>query len=458
MKIKKFILLIGDFIILYGSLALALALRYWKFDFSVFQSHILPFTPLFIVWIVIFFIHDLYSIDIAKNSIEFTSALTRSIIVCALVSLAYFYLAPFFFPVSIAPKTNLLLTILVFVVLFCAWRYLFNLIIGSLTPKTNIAIIGYNPQVADLIKEIKQKPQLGYKLKLIVKEQSSNDLTNEEVNDPKTKYGFKNLKQLLVQEKINLAIISPEVYKSIDVIQALFECLRNKIDFINLSVFYEKFAKKIPISVINQVWFLENISQNQKKAYEFFKRIFDCILALILFLFILPFWFLIALMIKISSPGPIFYKQIRIGKGGKPFQLIKFRTMIKEAEKDGPKMAQENDPRITKIGRFLRKTRLDELPQLWNIIKGEMSFVGPRAERPEFQETLKSLIPFYQERFLIKPGLTGWAQIKYGYTSSLDENFEKLQYDLYYIKNRSFLFDLEIILKTINIILRGSGR
>ena len=132
--------------------------------------------------------------------------------------------------------------------------------------------------------------------------------------------------------------------------------------------------------------------------------------------------------------------------------------MIKDAEKDGPKMAQENDPRITKFGKFLRKTRLDELPQLWNIIKGEMSFVGPRAERPEFQKSLKSLIPFYQERYLIKPGLTGWAQIKYGYTSSLDENFEKLQYDLYYIKNRSFLFDLEIILKTINIILRGRGR
>jgi lipopolysaccharide/colanic/teichoic acid biosynthesis glycosyltransferase len=124
----------------------------------------------------------------------------------------------------------------------------------------------------------------------------------------------------------------------------------------------------------------------------------------------------------------------------------------------GPQMAQENDPRVTRFGKFLRKTRLDELPQLWNIIKGEMAFVGPRAERPEFHEKLKEHIPFYQERYLIKPGLSGWAQIKHGYSSSIKDNFEKVQHDLYYVKNRSFLLDLSVILKTINIILRGGGR
>ena len=132
--------------------------------------------------------------------------------------------------------------------------------------------------------------------------------------------------------------------------------------------------------------------------------------------------------------------------------------MVQNAEKNGPQMAQKNDPRTTKLGGFLRKTRLDELPQLWNIINGQMSFVGPRAERPEFHQELKTKIPFYQERYLIKPGLSGWAQIKYGYTSSIEDNFEKIQHDLYYIKNRSFPLDLSIILKTINIILKGGGR
>jgi len=132
--------------------------------------------------------------------------------------------------------------------------------------------------------------------------------------------------------------------------------------------------------------------------------------------------------------------------------------MVKDAEKDGPKMTKENDPRVTKFGRFSRKTRLDELPQLWNVVRGQMSFVGPRAERPEFHQELKAKIPFYQERYLIKPGLSGWAQIKYGYTSSLEDNFEKIQHDLYYVKNRSFVLDLSIILKTINIILKGGGR
>lgn len=461
MKIKKIILLIGDIIILYAALAGALAIRYNSFDLGTFKTHLIPFTIVYFFWIVVFYIHNLYDLSIAKNNAIFYSALFRALLINTGLAIAFFYFAPQISTIAIAPKTNLFLTILVFVVLFWLWRNIFNQLAKSTTLNINTAIVGHNPHALELAKEIIKNPQLGHKIKLIIKHKEEEDI--ESLNEPElrnieTITGLDNLKETLAQKKIATAIVAPEVYQSPELIQNLFECLRHKIDFVNLSTFYERIVQKIPVSAINEIWFLENISQRQRGLYDSSKRIFDFFAGLGLLIGLLPFWPIIALGVKLKSPGPTFYKQTRIGQGGKPFRLTKFRTMIKDAEKDGPKMAQENDPRITKLGRFLRKTRLDELPQLWNVIKGEMSFVGPRAERPEFHEELKTHIPFYQERYLIKPGLSGWAQINCGYSSSIEDNFEKVQYDLYYVKNRSFLLDLGIILKTINIILRGGGR
>lgn len=164
------------------------------------------------------------------------------------------------------------------------------------------------------------------------------------------------------------------------------------------------------------------------------------------------------MLVKIEGGGPIFYRQVRVGHKGRLFNLIKFRTMRQDAEAKGAQWTVENDKRITKIGKFLRKARLDELPQLVNILRGEMSFVGPRAERPEFHQLLVKEIPFYEKRYLVKPGLTGWAQINYTYGSSVADTKEKLSYDFYYIKNRSFIFDVGIILKTVNIVLSALGR
>jgi len=456
MRIKKLILLIGDVIILYASLVITLTIRYQGFDFSIFKEHLLPFSIIYLLWLIIFYIHNLYDLDIAKNNVEFSSALIRALIIGAFISIAFFYLAPNITSIAITPKTNLFINILVFMVLLYGWRYLFNFLVGSLKLKINTAIIGYSPQVTELAKDIIKNPQLGYKLKLIVKNHEKIDKTD--LPEIKITQGLENLKEILEEEKIATAIVAPEIYQSPDLIQNLFECIRYKIDFINLSEFYENVTQKVPLTAINQIWFLENISQRDKNLYGFFKRIFDFVFASILLIISLPFWLIIALIIKIDSPGPVFYKQARIGREGKSFKIIKFRSMIKDAEKDGAKWAEDDDKRITKFGKFIRKTRLDELPQLLNIVKGEMTFVGPRAERPEFHKQLKNSIPFFQERYLIKPGLSGWAQIKYGYGSSIKDAFEKVQYDLYYVKNRSFPFDLAIILKTINTILRGRGK
>jgi len=456
MRIRKLILLIGDVVILYASLAIALTIRYQGFDLNTFKLHLLPFSIIYLIWLIIFYIHNLYDLDIAKNNVEFSSALIRALLIGGLISVVFFYLAPNFASINITPKTNLFLNILVFIILFYGWRSLFNFLIGSLKLKINLAIIGYTPQTTELAKEIIKNPQLGYKLKLIIKNHEKIDKID--LPEIKISQGLENLKEILEEEKVSTAVVAPEIYQSPDLIQNLFECIRYRIDFINLSEFYENITQKIPLTAVNQIWFLENISQRNRVFYEFFKKIFDLFFAFILLIITLPFWLIVALIIKFTSSGPIFYKQTRIGQEGKPFKIVKFRSMIKDAEKDGAKWAEDNDKRITKFGKFIRKTRFDELPQLWNIIKGEMSFVGPRAERPEFHKQLKNSIPFFQERYLIKPGLSGWAQIKYGYGSTIKDSFEKVQYDLYYVKNRSFPFDLSIILKTINIILRGGGR
>ena len=236
---------------------------------------------------------------------------------------------------------------------------------------------------------------------------------------------------------------------------AVLACLDYRCRVTDQPTFVEKFLDEVPAENINTQWFL--VADLQKMSgYEAVKRMTDIILATIGFVLTLPFWPLIALAIRLDSRGPIFYKQIRVGLHGRQFSIFKFRTMRQNAEKDGAQWASTNDSRITRIGRLLRKTRLDELPQLWNILRGEMSLVGPRPERPEFVEQLSELIPHYRQRHLIKPGLTGWAQIRYSYGASVEDAHRKLCYDLYYLKNRSIDLDAAIVIRTVGRFLLGA--
>jgi lipopolysaccharide/colanic/teichoic acid biosynthesis glycosyltransferase len=231
------------------------------------------------------------------------------------------------------------------------------------------------------------------------------------------------------------------------------------MDFASLAAFAEQLTGRVPLGAISQQWFLENISENSKRSYDSAKRVFDVVAAVVLGIPTLALMPFIVLAIWLNSPGYPFIHQRRTGLHGKPFVLVKFRSMIPDAEKHtGAVWADDHDPRITVVGDFLRRTRLDELPQLWNILRGDISLVGPRAERPELDAKLATDIPFYFERYFIKPGLSGWAQINYPYVSSTHDAVRRLEHDLYYIKHRSLVLDLEIILKTINISLRQEGK
>ena len=228
------------------------------------------------------------------------------------------------------------------------------------------------------------------------------------------------------------------------------------IDVLNLGAFIELFHREIPLSYRNLHWHTADFFLPKHSVTVLVKRLVDFTAALFGLILLLPFFPIIMLLIKMDSSGPALYSQIRAGFMGKPFKIYKFRTMREDAESSGAQWAQKKDPRVTRIGSFMRKTRIDEIPQLWNVLKGDMSLVGPRPERPEFIETLKESIPLYEWRCLVPPGLTGWAQIRHGYTDTVDGIRRKLQYDLYYIKKHSIWLDLEIILSTIPLIMKGS--
>lgn len=267
-----------------------------------------------------------------------------------------------------------------------------------------------------------------------------------------------DLVQYALENKIHSIVISMKDRRGTLPIHNILECKMHGIDVMEWATFYEKNTNKIDIMNINPSHLILGDGFQKNRVTVVVKGIMDRVLSFLGLLCFLPFGLLIAILIRIESRGPVLYSQERVGLNGRPFRILKFRSMVADAEKGlSPQWAAQNDPRITRIGAFLRKTRLDEVPQLINILKGEMSFVGPRPERPFFVAELEKVIPFYSLRHITKPGLSGWAQIRYRYGATVEDAVKKLEYDLYYIKNLSIFLDLMIFMETIQVILFGKG-
>jgi sugar transferase (PEP-CTERM system associated) len=241
-------------------------------------------------------------------------------------------------------------------------------------------------------------------------------------------------------------------------VRDVLKCKLRGIEVLDAMTFYERVTGKLMIENINPSWFIFSDGFRLTPFMRVSKRLVDVVLALFGLIIAAPFLPLIALAVRLESPGPILFRQLRVGEGERYFHLYKFRSMRQDAEKDtGAVWASKNDPRVTRLGRFMRKTRIDEIPQLFNVLKGEMSFVGPRPERPEFVEGLTEMIPYYSNRHCVKPGVTGWAQVRYSYGASAEDALEKLRYDLYYIKNYSLLLDIYIFFATFRVVLGARG-
>ena len=434
-------LFLGDIALLYGALFLTLFIRYGGAFTENIYVHLLPFSVIFIAWVLVFYIADLYELSAIKNTLMFFSTLFYAMLINIALAIAFFYLIP---AIEIAPRRNLFIFVGIAILLITGWRWAYNKILVKTGYRNNTLIVGLSPLSQELYDFLLANPQLGYNALGII------DVQNEAAAD--------TLEKVIRERDVKTLVIAREVYTIPHIIEVLYRLVPLKLRFSSLSKFSERVTGKIPLSAIDQAWFLDNLSEGNKRGYEIAKRIVDIVGSILLGILSIPFCIGILAAIKLYAPGPVLYRQVRRGRTGAPLTVIKFRTMVPQAELQGAVWAQTNDPRVTRIGRFLRKARLDEIPQLWNILKGDLSLVGPRPERPEFHGKLSREIPFYNERYLIKPGLMGWAQLKYSYGASMQDTIEKLQYDLYYIKNRSLMLDLSIILRTLNIIARQAGR
>lgn len=453
---KKYTLIASDLVAFYGALALVLLIRYGMDDFPArWDAHIIPFSVLLIVWILALYIANLYDVRMMRNDREFFERLGQAMVFAAVASLVFFYLIPFF---SITPKLNLFLFLIALAAFMWGARYLYNVFIAG-SSKKRLLIVGLNRESLDLAAQVTDNPQLGYRITALVRlGQEDLPLADGGIRWPVIDE-LTNVDQYIAERGIDTVVISPAAYQMTEVVGFFYGALSRKVDFISLASMSERLTGRVPLGAISQAWFLDNITEGSKKSLDFIKRLIDVTVATVLGILTLVLTPVVGALLLLDTPGPVFFRQKRTGRGGVPFEIIKFRTMRTDAESaTGAVWAKENDPRVTRIGRFLRSTRIDELPQLWNILRGDMSLVGPRAERPEFDAKLAPHIPFYRERYLIKPGLSGWAQINYPYGSSEADALEKLQYDLYYIKHRSLALDIEIILKTISIALRRAGR
>ncbi|HZJ18149.1 MAG TPA: exopolysaccharide biosynthesis polyprenyl glycosylphosphotransferase, partial [Patescibacteria group bacterium] len=327
----------------------------------------------------------------------------------------------------------------VFLILFYIWRYSFEAF-SNLKAKNGLAIIGDNEKTITLQKELDKNIGAGYQLEMIVR----------------SKDDFSELARQITTGKVKTVVLCDD-FNQETTGPFLLSLLPHQISIFNYPDFYELITHKIPVEALGTEWFLENLKEGNRNYFQFTKRVIDLSVSGLILLLSIFLWPFIALFIKLESEGPIFFKQTRLGRQGKKFVIYKFRTMT--IKNNDNSLTKEKDDRVTTVGRFLRKTRLDELPQTINIIKGEMSFIGPRPERPELANELEESVPFYNVRLIVKPGLSGLDQVSGEYHSpSRADTLKKLQHDLFYIKNRSMYLDSVITLKTIATVFKGYGR
>jgi sugar transferase (PEP-CTERM system associated) len=336
-----------------------------------------------------------------------------------------------------------------------SWRIIYNHILKTRQLDQKIMIIGSGPLAKNIAKEIVERVDTGFKVVGLITDQS--ERVGEKLENPSIIGDPSQILDIATKERVDRIIVALDERRGRFPDAQLLECKMKGIAIEEGIGFYEHLTGRLQVDSLRPSFLIFSDGFKKWKLTMLTKRVTDFVLSMIALTLFSPFILVISILIKIDSRGPVFYKQERVGEGGKTFKLLKFRSMVEGAEANGPVWAGNDDDRITRIGRWIRKWRLDEIPQMVNVIKGDMSFVGPRPERAYFVEKLRQEIPFYDQRFYVKPGITGLAQVKYQYGASKEDALEKLRYDLYYIKNLSSLFDLLIVFETIKVVLSGKG-
>jgi sugar transferase (PEP-CTERM system associated) len=374
-------------------------------------------------------------------------AMLATIAICAFV----FFLLP---PVTLDRRTLLLSGVVAFMSSVVV-RMLFERIVDEDLFKSRVIVYGGGRLAASILSLRRRTDQRGFRLLGFITTvgdapQVPNDKQLERPED---------LFAWAIENDVDEIVVAMDDRRQGFPVHEFLECRMAGIEVMELPSFLERETGKVHLDILNPSWIIFGDGFGASYFQRALERIFDIVASTALLILASPFMLLAALAIRIEDGlgAPILYQQIRVGQHGKRFGVYKFRSMRTDAESAGAQWAVKDDPRVTRVGSIIRKTRIDELPQLWNVLRGDMSFVGPRPERPEFVGELEQRIPYYRERHTVKPGITGWAQLCYPYGSSEKDALEKLQYDLYYVKNRSLIFDLAILVQTVEVVLWGKG-
>ncbi len=457
-RLRQGILVLGDLISYYIGFIIALSIRNLSIpSVEKIVQQLSPFSIVFLLWIVANYVNGLY--DLRLMTMEGNTRRTvESGTVALVLGMIFFYLGP---SQSITPKTILALTVVAGFALASIFRTLYLRHIGTTKLNTRILFLGVSEEVKELVSILTHEKNLGYHISAII--DPDNTIAKTPHQGIELYHSLTTLRAAIDTQHIHTVVVEPDMNEREEVKRELYELLFWPVEIADMTSFYETVTGRIPPSTFSESWFLSNLRTTDRPVYTKAKRGTDIIAGTLFGLLLILLFPFVGLGIKLSSPGPVIFKQKRIGEGGKVFWMYKLRTMYVlaedgSAEAHGVEFAKKGDERVTAIGKFLRKIRLDELPQAWNLLKGDVTLIGPRPERPEIVAQLTAQMPYYPLRNIIKPGITGWAAIHQHYTDTLESSLKKLQYDLFYIKNRSVLLDISILLRTINVVLRGMGQ
>ncbi|MBN2469260.1 MAG: sugar transferase [Anaerolineae bacterium] len=456
---RRLLLRLGDVLAIFVAILLSLLIwtivdqrRPYTLWFVIEQAYWFILLPA--LWLLLAAANDLYDLQLAADR---TASITRLVAVTLQLVVVYFFIF-FLSPRTALPRLFILYYGVTSFVLLTLWRIWRPFLMGWVSEPRRALIVGDGLGAEVIIRAISEYAPGQYELIGLVSSEGSEPADDRIM--PVLGAGADMLDLALSNMVVELIVATP-CELSEDLFQGVMACYQQGISIVPIALLYERLTGRVPVELVGKDWaiVLPIETASLFDPYPLIKRVSDVVLSLVGLIFFGALLIVLIPLIKLDSPGPVFFRQVRLGKGGRLFRVLKLRSMIPDAEaQTGAVFTRLNDDRITRVGRFLRKSRLDEVPQLWNVLLGEMSLIGPRPERPEFIEELTAEIPYYRARLAVKPGVTGWAQVRYPYVNSLDGHLIKLQYDLYYVRHQSLVLDLQIVVRTVGRMLSLAGQ
>ena len=453
--VRTLILLIGEALIVWTSFLLGAVLVLREDSYYALRNDGGFYKILGVTVLVLLCSHGLDLYDTArlntKAELYFRLLLLPGVLAFILAGVAYVrpdYLLGYG-PSTVVRSGSSAVGLIILTVALIGWRLAFTWLVQLPILVERVYVLGTGERAQRVVLGLRQNPELGVEIASWTGKMEG-AVTRDSV--------AAHLMDVVHKQKVHRVIVAMPDRRGTIPMQELLDLRMHGVKIEEATTWLEKISGKIEVENLSPSWLVFGEGFRRSTAFIMVRRVLSVVISLIGLLCALPLFPLIMLAIRLDSKGPVFYSQTRVGKAGRTFKVVKFRTMRQDAEAaNGPQWADNNDPRVTRIGKFLRFSRIDEIPQLWCVLKGDMAFVGPRPERPEFIEQLSKEIPYYGVRHMVRPGLTGWAQVKYKYGSTVEDAREKLQYDLYYIKNASIGLDLLIMFQTIKTVLLRRG-